>query len=331
MSRVGIVSLVSSAFLFSLLVSSLLIFSASPLASQTAFNGFMPMQGGDPGRSPTAIPCTDIGDNGVITENTTLTNDLYSNVNYSTCIEISANDVTLDCDGHSIINDGSWSRAVRASDVSNVTVRNCNTASGGLVNSVEFRNVNGGEINNNNFYNGSNVINLGGSNNVLVTRNTFKSDTNSGSAFGGAGTGNVIEDNLFDLTGSGWQGGGPLAVNLSSDGNFFVDNVFLGNPITAGAGIYSTSEAQGNLIENNSFSGFSVGIGLFSVFERGNAENVVRGNLFENNQIGIYVIIGDLNQIYGNTLQNNGAGFIFEEDNYNNIIYDNDIYDSHNE
>ena len=114
---------------------------AAPLLAYTLMPDPVDLRGGGPDPSPTVVNCSQIGDNGVITENTTLTDDLVSS--YGTCLTIGADDVTLDCDGHTISGIG-IEYGVFADGVRNPVVRNCNIENFGM--DVDFRSVTGGEV-----------------------------------------------------------------------------------------------------------------------------------------------------------------------------------------
>ena len=100
------------------------------------------------GQSPLgmSISCDSIGNNGVITEKTTLTSDIVAWD--SPCLRIGVGNVVLDCAGFTVSGQGNVV-GVAANGVSNAVVKNCNFV--GFIIDLHFGTVGGGAFLDNNF------------------------------------------------------------------------------------------------------------------------------------------------------------------------------------
>ena len=209
-----------------------------------------------------------------------LVNDLSGALSEApACIVIVASDVTLDCNGFNITNNGSegaggiHATGLPASPLTNITVKNC--AISEYFTGVTFQWTNNSTITNNNAYN-----NEGGG--------FFLSDTNSSSL-----RNNIAFSNLglgFSLLGSS-------------------DNALVGNSASNNRhGFRLAGTSTGNSFENssssdNTFSGFLIFAGSLNSF--------TNNNVVSNGGAGFDISGGSFNSFTGNSVFNNTRGFFF--------------------
>ena len=121
---------------------------------------------------------------------------------------------------------------------------------------------------------------------------------------------NVIENNTITSNTSG------IALYHSSN------NTVIGNTIKDNRhGVRANAESEGNLVQNNIITGSKL-YGIY-FYDKAN-NNSVLNNVFERNNVGIY-IKSDSNNISKNYLINNAVGVYFQDQASNNALTDNQI------
>ncbi len=245
-----------------------------------------------------------------IAQNTTLTDDLLNCPN--TGITIGADNITLDCDGHSIIGLGSYN-GINIQNHNNVTVKNCNVTyfNYGIYLDSSYNNT---LTNNTAINNTDSGIYLGASYNNTLTNNTISNDlAGSGNNYGiylGASYNNILTNNTVSIY--NWHYWNIYGIYLTSSNNniltvnnvsnnygdmngygIYLDssnnNILTGNDAThnggsfySGYGIYLTSSSSNNISDNtaNKSYGYSGGYGIYL---QNSQINNLNNNYFCNN------------------------------------------------
>lgn len=124
---------------------------------------------------------------------------------------------------------------------------------------------------------------------------------------------NIVENNTLN--------GNTSAVALWHSSNNIVRN----NKIDKNRhGVRANVSSDNNLIHDNIISNSAL-YGIY-FYDKANA-NIVKNNVFEKNDVGVY-IKSDSNKIIGNNLKNNGVGVYFQDSASNNILSGNQIKQS---
>lgn len=172
------------------------------------------------------------------------------------------------------------------------------------------------------------------SNGFLVESNIFHNNGTHGIIFSKRCMYNTIRNNTsYDNKLHG------IMLHESSDFNIIEGNTLTGN--TSGVALYYSSnniiqnntikdnrhgvranaESENNFIQKNTITGNKL-YGIY-FYDRAN-NNFVTDNIFENNDVGVYVK-SDLNNISKNLLNNNAVGVYFQDQAMGNILSDNQI------
>jgi uncharacterized delta-60 repeat protein len=237
-----------------------------------------------------------------IISNTRLTQDHLGS------IVIAANNVTLDCAGHTITGPGDV--GVRVESRSWVTVKNCNVTGfdqGILVQDSERVRL----VRNRLFDNGIG-IHFGASRFNHLELNRVEGNTSWAGLLLEGSNSNTLMNNKVDGT-----GGGHGIYLTESDANIFLWNTVTSNG--ASGILFDTSDA--NSVRCNTFSGNSwAGVVLL-----GSAHNRIEANRSEGNGGGFWLWSGSTsNTLIGNSaVGNGGSGFDLEEESNNNVIVGN--------
>ena len=124
---------------------------------------------------------------------------------------------------------------------------------------------------------------------------------------------NIIEGNTIT--------GNTSGIALYHSGNNIIqDNVIKDNR----HGVRANAESENNLVQNNKITGSEL-YGIY-FYDKAN-NNTVTDNIFEYNDVGIYVR-SDSNNISKNTLVNNAVGVYFQDQASSNQLTDNQIKQS---
>jgi len=209
------------------------------------------------------------------------------------CIKIASSNVTLDCNGYSIVNDGTLNASgiavagTNTTNYTNVEIRNCPDVSG-YANGIMFSYTQQGRIS-----------------------NTSVSDWNSGIVLLYSSYNNITGNTASD-------GNDGIAANSYCSYNLFADNTVYNNVYGIGILHYSTNNS---LVNNTAYD--NNWYGLFSY-------NRCNGTLFENNTVhsggdGIYSWLNRDDRIINNTAYNNTRGIVIDRSNYCNVTL-NTVY-----
>ncbi|MBN2122527.1 right-handed parallel beta-helix repeat-containing protein [Candidatus Micrarchaeota archaeon] len=262
------------------------------------------------------------------------------------CVIIASSDVTLNCNGRSITNDGTSQAvgiAVNGSttmDYTNVTIRNCPKIYG-YVNGIQLYRTAADTIRNTSASGGNYGIYLYGSQNNTITNNTVHNNSQDGiymhSSFGNNVTANTVHSQVAaGIALSSVSTYNNLSNNVlynNSDPSFYIslssNNTIYNNTAynTSGAGIYIFSSSDCNLTNNTVYDCTS-GIELNSNSMRNN----ISGNrLHDNSMSGIWFQSSSSNNtIYDTPAYNNAYGIFLLQSHDNNIsataIYNNSDY-----
>jgi len=251
----------------------------------------------------------------------TLTQDVASE---GTCFTIGAENVTLDCDGHTI-NYSQFSIGSAGVDVNGysfATIRNCNLVQGGpgLDNPYGVL-LNPGSDNStieNNTVTSTNgfCISLSSSSGSTIRNNVLTSTDGYGITLSDGSSSNIINDNSIDATGTD-VGSNIAGVYIESNSN---GNNATGNNVTVtdGFGVYITDNAMGNSFASNNVTATGSNVaGLY--LESGSTNNTFTNNTVTS-AFGVYIISCTDNTFTGNNVTGNDAGFYFEfSSDYNTL------------
>ena len=232
-----------------------------------------------------------------------LTADI-TNSGASKCMNITAEDITLDCQGHTIDGTDAGGSYGVYSNQYNTTVKNCVITNWEM--GICYEGSNNGLIQNNTINSNSvwAAIYLASSSNTRITNNTANS--NYDGFFLESSSNNTITENTITN-----NAGDGIYLCTSSNNNTITDNTVNSN---GGKGIFLQSSSN-NTVTNNTANSNSRGISL----ESWSSNNTIYSNKFENNtNYGIYIAVAG----------KNGANLIYNNlfNNTNNFYFDGAIY-----
>jgi parallel beta-helix repeat protein len=273
-----------------------------------------------------------------------LSQDITGSV--SGCINISANNITLNCQDNAIIGDGIADYGIyinrNTKQITNITIKNCNVsnwssagvyidkASGNnITNNVISKNINNGFHikNSDNNIIASNIINNNSDGYGLLiesasynnlTNNTASSNSVTGFRFNGC-TYNNISDNIAKNN-IGYRG---FSIRENSDNNQFINNIAENNENDGFWLEYSDNNTLRNntAISSKNYNGIALTLSNFNIIADNNASG--------NNGDGISLSSSTKNILANNTAMNNtDTGFLISYSNNteltNNFAYSND-------
>jgi parallel beta-helix repeat protein len=228
-----------------------------------------------------------------VTESVTLSAD------YSGTIDIAADGVTLDCDGHAITNPGGYPFGITVIEQTKVTVKNCHIS--GFVEGIS----------------------LTSTSDSTVADNTFTHNDQSVVLYLDA-TNNIVRNNSITHSGIGiWAIDGPT------------DNVIKHNVVTNNDRGIHTEQATGTTIKGNTASNNGID-GISAFFSSGTdiSDNTSSANGFS----GIALWHSDSSSVWHNQTDDNGNHGVFaivtdgtgsqlwENNGCNNVLYDGRDY-----
>jgi len=220
-----------------------------------------------------------------ITINTLLTEDLLNCP--GTALIIGANDITLDCQGHTISGSGlGFGFSILAQNRENITIKNCivrNFFHGIKFDSTDQSLLLNNTVNNN----GGGGFLLSGSSNNILTDNTANNNDNSGFGLFSSSNNNILTNNIAQNTNVGF------ILSVSCNNNILTNNIANNNNI----GFMLTGSSNNNILTNNT------------------ADN--------NNQYGFALIPSSSNILTSNTVKNNSISGINIGSSNDNLIYNN--------
>ena len=277
----------------------------------------------------------------LISSSNVLSDDIPANLaSGQACINITADDVVLDCQGHGIISLNSGiGEGIDITNRDNITIKNCSVSdfSTGiyLYNSTHSK-----ILNNNIFSNKFGGVSLVWNSSYNIFANNTISSTTYGSGIGLILTcnyNNITSNTLYDngepaieitkstgnsiiLNNASQNPGGGITIGEYSDGNTIASNTLNGN----GNNIFLLA-SSGNTFTNNTATNGNYGLHMESYGPEGCNSNTFLNNTFNNNNYGIGpdfnpIATGYYNKFISTTANNNKYGMYFYYAGYNTII-----------
>jgi|GEM_PF-5964810 len=269
-------------------------------------------------------------------ESYVLTQDVWDSTN-STCMNIQADGVTLDCQGHRIDGvDGGSSYGVRINNYDNVIVRNCEVSDWAY--GIQLSSSTGSRVYNNfvtsNTDRGINVISSSAYNNL--TNNTVFLNGDYGIVFSSSQNNNFSHGNVSNNTNHGVYLSNADSnrieyshVGFNAQDGFNLDNsdgiVIYENNVTSNKqrGVYMTS-SSGNRIEGGNVKA-NVNTGIWLYQSANNNVTSVNSSLNTNN--GIYLEdSSNSNRVENCILFDNTANGFLSSSSSNNIVINIETY-----
>ncbi|MFA6461944.1 MAG: LamG-like jellyroll fold domain-containing protein [Candidatus Woesearchaeota archaeon] len=232
---------------------------------------------------------------GTLTSSLTLNNDVNSS---GTCFNITASDLTLDCNGHTIYsalnNSGNYSYAITAQNLSNITIDNCIVIEGENAyyysNAIYLSNINGMIFTNNRVYDNlssySPSFYCDNCNNSLIQNNIIYGNIKDYSQMSPAlkvdysENVSIINNTLFSQS----NNANTLWLYYSNY-LYLANNSIYGNGSSTSKGIFSQYTHNVSLDQNFVYSQNSRGIDIDS----GNNYTLTNNNLNSTNNIPLYI------------------------------------------
>ena len=241
------------------------------------------------------------------------TNLIGTQIPSTGCFNITASNVTLDCQNHYILNTTLAKPGIYAGSVTNVTVKNCNvTMEEGMAGGygIRFNSVNNSFIINStlnsNYYG---ILLSSSSNNNQIINNTVNLDY-YGIYLAASSNNNQIINNTVN---SG-QDGIYLA---SSSNNNITDNTVNFN---GDRGLYFSTSNNNQIVDNTGNSN------LWGIYLYSSSDNSLNNNTVNSNYMGIILDTGsDLNQVINNSVSFSSADGIFINSASSNNISNNTV------
>lgn len=223
-----------------------------------------------------------------------LTNNITNSAN-TTCFDITANNIILDCSGHKIDGTDSLnSYGISINNYDNITIKNCEITDWGdgiYMSSSSFSRI----INDTIDSNQKRGIYMPSSDNTLISKSTIKNNINYGIYLSGSANNNFSEVNVSYGISYG------MLLDSSSNGNM-INNSIMGYNDVNGIGIQSSS---GNKIINTSIYSNDVH-GVLITYSSNN--NLTNCNIHSNGDQGLRITYSSDNWIK-DTIINNSGGY----------------------
>jgi parallel beta-helix repeat protein len=239
-----------------------------------------------------------------------LTSNLTGNLSTGRCIDIAANNVTLDCAGWKITGSSSGTTyGVYVGAYNNTAIKNCVITN--YTNGICLTSSNNSILTNNTASNNTNVgINLTSSKNNNLTNNTANNNTQYG-IYLTLSSNNILTNNIAsNNTNYG------IWLNTSNTNNTLTNNTANYNNF----GVHLASNSNNNTLTNNTANYNSNGFWLASIFN-----STVSNNIASNNtNYGIYLEVCSGNNLTNNTANYNTLyGIIFVSNTNKSILINN--------
>jgi parallel beta-helix repeat protein len=221
----------------------------------------------------------------------TLANDILNNQMTSACINITAQNVTLDCQGHSIYSiqnySGIWTNQNYA------TIKNCNVTTGnsGSNYAIYLQNSNYSTLFNNTGVAGCGIYLYYSSNNNLTANVGGVNGGGHGIILGTSSNNNTLINN----TGTSNTNAGFY---ISSSYNLFINNSAI---TTSGSAIYITSSANNNTFTNTIAT---TNAGLSAIFISGSNNTLFKDCINISGPKNVYLMSSSFNSVFLNCSYN---------------------------
>ncbi|HYD04039.1 MAG TPA: right-handed parallel beta-helix repeat-containing protein [Alphaproteobacteria bacterium] len=225
----------------------------------------------------------------------------------STCLNVFAHNVTINCFGYSITGNNYSGASGIYSNSSNTTVLNCNI--NGFMYGIYYNNTNNGTIQNNNFTlmnNSALGIYLSNSDNNKIISNIISMNGSSSYALSlSSGSGrNNVSSNIMHSTKAD-----AILIYISSSSNNKIINNTMNSSGADAYGIYFFVSANNNHVENNSI--YTQGAAARIIYLLTSSGNNITRNTMLSDNINSYGIIAnnaDNNIFMDNNITTGGAG-----------------------
>ncbi len=231
--------------------------------------------------------------------------------NFSTCFNLTANDINLDCNGFTLRgNRSEGQHGINASALSNLTVRNCIITN--FTDGIVFSRVKNSTIFNNTALNNSDDgFDIRTTNFSVISHNNASKNFDTNMLFAGAWLNNITNNSVSRSRGDIFSNG--LVLTLNSNENRIINNTALDNQNT---GILITQSDNNSIFNNTAFANLEDGLVINQ-----SQGNVIRGNLVRNNSDdGIVVDTSNYSIVDMNNASRNGDNNILLFDsNFNNV------------
>ena len=266
----------------------------------------------------------------------TLTANLIPSGSIASCINITNQNITLDCAGYWISNTTLAVSGIYSNQI-NTTIKNCNItmsfSSPGY--GINLAGANNSKlINNTANSNYRGIYLLYNSSNNILSGNTANANNHSGIAIYLGSNNNTIDSNFISLNpigvylnSSSYNNLTSNIINTSSSDCIVLrlssnNNIIFNNTLTPGRiGIYIGSNSNNNQIIGN-YQAISP---MSGIYLNSSSNNTISGNTFiGNSQAGINLYMGNYNNlILNNTANSNVVGVYLYQNSNNNTIENN--------
>jgi len=248
-----------------------------------------------------------------LTHNKNLTSDLSCP---GTALTIGADNIVLDCNGHTIIGSGNFSFVnfgIQANNKQNITIKNCIIQS--FHTGIRLNVTNQSQLTNNTAYNNFNVFSI-----IDSSNNTFKSNNVNNNSLDGFSTLGSSSNNTFI---SNAVSNGHFGFFIRGFFNTIINNTGNSNRFTGFLISGYNSTLTNNFANFNALDGFSLSSAFNITFVNNNAGN--------NQRAGLLITSSNSNLILSNKIFNNRLGNIIPDaagginltNSSNNLIFNN--------
>lgn len=272
-----------------------------------------------------------------------LTKDIIgSGINSTHCFYIASDNVEFDCNGFSIINDGSYLAAIYASDVSKIIIRNCNISvnlgSSDYLYGIFLNNVQDSFLIENTISKTNTAIEIDLSSKVTVFSNKFVMNS-IGLALASSSNNNISKN-------TGISNNAAIYTQLNSNNNYISDNLLsegsgiildetssgnslINNEITdiIDWGISLTSSTGNKIIDNFIYSGDNTGI----LLQKNSHDNQISNNIVDKFPIPLNIVQSNNNKFYNSIFASSSQKDIVLSGNSLNNLFVNSSYDNNKE
>jgi len=267
-----------------------------------------------------SVGCEDISTDTVLTKNLTSS---------GTCINIVADDVELNCAGHTITGDGTGF-GVNIENRENVTVRDCTIKN--YEEGIRYIHSKDSAFRRNRIYNAVRAMFMDPTSNTIVEDNIY-TNSEDGLHLEDSHNSTIRNNQAYNTTRSGFY-------LTRSTNNTIYNNTAYDNPEN---GFYLHQSSNNELINNtaytNLFAGFFLNSSNHTLLKNNTAysnmygiyvdpsfnNTIIENNVYNNSVIGLYLEDSHNNTIRNNTVLNNTIGGIYLNYSSNNSLYENNI------
>ncbi len=241
-----------------------------------------------------------------------LNQNIINNSLVTTCIDIAAPNITLDCQGHYIQSNNEVFGIY--SNSSNTIIKNCNVSvanTGSNGRGIFLNKANNSHVFNNILNDQYYGLYLRESFNTIIEKNIINGNSDTG-IYLAISSGNFLIGNLI-TNHSGTPDKG-IYLDANSHGNNLTNNTVINNYL----GIFINSDLNvlnENIINNNFFKGVYLSWAQFNIM----TNNIINNNNGGASSMGVSLSYSDNNVLINNTVNNNSDGIHFLSSSNNNL------------